>query len=101
MPALDDNGVYISESREISRYLCNKFLTKAKDDHWYPKDPMKRQEVDLLLDWSKPLHASLKEGIILSKVMPLLGAPWRDTFGIFAYIFGRISKSICHLQRYS
>ena len=94
MPALDDNGVYIPESREISRYLCNKFLTDPKEDHWYPKDPVKRQEVDLLLDWSKPLHESVGAGIIVAKVFPLIGAPWRDTYGIFGFILGKTSNII-------
>ena len=96
VPALDDNGVYIPESREISRYLCNKFLTDPKENHWYPKDPVKRQEVDLLLDWSKPLHASVGAGIIVAKVFPLIGAPWRDTYGIFGFILGKKSN-IIHL----
>nr|QII57454.1 glutathione-S transferase delta8 [Xenocatantops brachycerus] len=43
VPILEDNGIYISESRAIAMYLVSKY---AKDDSLYPKDLNKRVLVD-------------------------------------------------------
>ena len=45
---IDEDGVILSESHTILRYLCRKY--KALD-HWYPNDPIKAAKVDLYLDW--------------------------------------------------
>ena len=78
----------------IQQHPGNRSQTGRRNTDWYPKDPVKRQEVDLLLDWSKPLHASVGAGIIVAKVFPLIGAPWRDTYGIFGFILGKTSNII-------
>jgi len=46
LPAIDDNGFVLSESRAIMCYLVNKY---GKDDSLYPKDPQKRAVVDKML----------------------------------------------------
>jgi len=49
VPAIiEQNGFILFESSTILRYLCN---TRNVPDHWYPKDPQKRAQVDLFFDW--------------------------------------------------
>jgi len=45
---IDVNGVILSESHTIMRYLCRQY--KAAD-HFYPKDPLGAANVDRYLDW--------------------------------------------------
>ena len=45
---IEQNGYILFESSTILRYLCN---TRDVPDHWYPKDPQKRAQVDLFFDW--------------------------------------------------
>ncbi|CAG0893745.1 unnamed protein product [Cyprideis torosa] len=58
IPTMDDNGLYLGESRAILGYLVNKY---GKDDSLYPKDPVRRAMVDnrLYFDmglWSKAFN---------------------------------------------
>ena len=46
IPAINDNGFYLSESMAIVQYLCNKY---APDSQLYPKDPQKRAQVERLI----------------------------------------------------
>lgn len=46
IPALYDNGVYISDSHAIAIYMIEKY---AKDDSLYPKDILKRTKVNQML----------------------------------------------------
>ena len=49
VPALiEEDGFIIYESSTVLRYICN---TRDVPDHWYPKDPKKRSQVDLFFDW--------------------------------------------------
>lgn len=48
VPFIIDQSFPVSESHTIMRYLCN---SRSVDDHWYPKDPKKRANVDRYLDW--------------------------------------------------
>jgi len=52
IPAIvEEDGHSVYESSSILRYLCN---TRDVPDHWYPKDPSKRVQVDIFLDWFQP-----------------------------------------------
>lgn len=49
VPAIaEEDGFVLYESCTILRYLCN---TRDVPDHWYPKDPKKRSQVDMFYDW--------------------------------------------------
>nr|QII57466.1 glutathione-S transferase delta7 [Xenocatantops brachycerus] len=54
VPALDDNGLYISESRAIAMYLVSKY---GKDDSLYPKEVSKRVLVDQRLFFDQDLYS--------------------------------------------
>jgi len=43
VPAIDDNGFYLSESRAIMQYLANAY---GKNDSVYPKHPKEKALVD-------------------------------------------------------
>ena len=82
----------MAQSRDISKYLCNRFITNPEDDHWYPKDPEKRKEVDAWLDWSKELHLALEMGVVGSYALPQQGCGWRDNYGIMACLISYKGK---------
>jgi len=49
VPAIvEEDGFVLFESSTVLKYLCN---TRDVPDHWYPKDPRKRSQVDLFFDW--------------------------------------------------
>jgi glutathione S-transferase len=64
VPALIDNGLTLSESNAILRYLCGKFeLTD-----WYPPELGKRAIVDQWLDWNQCRLSRPVIDIVLNKV---------------------------------
>ncbi|XP_049947202.1 glutathione S-transferase 1-1-like [Schistocerca serialis cubense] len=56
VPVVDDNGLWLNESRAISMYLISKY---AKDDSLYPKDVNKRVLVDQRLFFDQDLFGRL------------------------------------------
>lgn len=62
MPAIDDGGFKLGESRAIATYLCNKY---APDSELYPKDPKKRAQVDRLLYFDAGTLFNATRGVIV------------------------------------
>ncbi|GAQ79375.1 glutathione transferase [Klebsormidium nitens] len=57
LPAIDDDGFKLPESHAIMRYLA---ATRAGvEDHWYPKEPHERAQIDAVLDWH---HLNIRKG---------------------------------------
>ncbi|XP_047108529.1 glutathione S-transferase 1-1-like [Schistocerca piceifrons] len=56
VPVLEDNGLWLTESRAISMYIVSKY---AKDDSLYPKDVNKRVLVDQKLFFDQDLFNRL------------------------------------------
>ena len=98
VPALDDNGVYMVQSRDICRHLCDTYMSKQEDSHWYLKDPTEREKVDKWLDWSKPLHLALERGTVLAYVGPQAGLAFRDHYGIMVCLMGVLARSDTNTQ---
>lgn len=71
IPTLDDNGLYLNESRAIIAYLVDSY---AKDDSLYPKDTKKRALVHQKLDFDNgTLYRGVQEAyypIFLAKKKP-------------------------------
>jgi len=88
VPALDDGGVYMAQSRDICRHLCDKYNQDPDNDHWYPTDPSKREEVNDWLEWSKPIHIALETSLVMSLVGPQAGMPFRDNYGVLICLLG-------------
>lgn len=58
VPAIVDDGFHLGESHTIMRYIC---ATRNLPDHYYPKDPKQRAQVDYWLDWH---HSNLRHGSV-------------------------------------
>lgn len=78
VPAIiEEDGFILFESSTLLRYLCN---TRDVPDHWYPKEPRKRSQVDLFFDWFQVATKSFSTYIIshyphLKNKFPSLGDP--------------------------
>ena len=92
MPALDDNGVYMAESRDIVRHLVDKYNVDTAKEHWYPKDPKEREEVDKWMDWSKELHLNLEKAVVLAHIGPQMGLPFRENYGLALCLAGALCR---------
>ena len=93
VPVFNHDGQIITESRGIAKYFHEHFNADSeKNDHWYPKDPEKRKEVDAWLDWSKELHLALEMGVVGSYALPQQGCGWRDNYGIMACLISYKGK---------
>jgi len=92
VPALDDNGVLMAQSRDICRHFLDNHNQNPDNDHWYPKDPLKREEVNKWLEWSKPLHLALEKGIVMSYMGPQAGLDFRENYGLLICLLGAISR---------
>merc|ERR1712192_190222 len=88
VPALEENGVFMAESR----HFFDEYNKNDKNDHWYPKDPEKRQEVDKWLDWSMSMHSALEKAVVGSHCMSQQGMPWRDNYGLICCLVSTIVK---------
>lgn len=96
VPVLEEDGVYMDESLEIVRHFFDKYNTNPNNDHWYPADPVKRQEVNKWLewcqygkgDWYTALHLTIRTAVVLSHMAPQQGMGWRDHFGLMLCLVG-------------
>ena len=64
VPALIDDGLTLTESNAILRYLCGKFGL----DDWYPTELKARAVVDQWLDWNQCRLAKPVVNVVLNKV---------------------------------
>ncbi|XP_076678499.1 glutathione S-transferase D1-like [Andrena cerasifolii] len=67
IPAIDDNGFILCESRPIMGYLVSKY---AKNDSLYPKDPKKRGRVEQRLYFDV---GTLFESVLTCYLIPIFG----------------------------
>jgi len=82
VPAANDDGKMMAESRDLARYFFTTYNKDSANDHWYPADPVKRKEVDEWMEWSKPLHLLVESGTI-GYVVSQPGMGWREQMGCF------------------
>ncbi|KAH8400722.1 hypothetical protein KR009_000523 [Drosophila setifemur] len=61
VPALDDNGFYVTDSHAINSYLVSKY---GKDDSLYPKDLQKKAIVDQRLHYDSSVVTTLARSIL-------------------------------------
>lgn len=64
VPVLVDDGLTVSESNAILRYLCGKLGLSG----WYPSDLDKRACVDMWLDWNQCRMSPSVVDVVLNKV---------------------------------
>ena len=64
IPAINDNGFYLSESLAIVQYLCNKY---APDSSFYPKDTQKRAHVERLIYFNSTSVLKAAREVFVSK----------------------------------
>ena len=69
----------MAESRDIVRHLMDKYNVDPAKEHWYPKDPKEREEVDKWMDWSKELHLNLEKAVVISTSVPRWVSPSERT----------------------
>jgi glutathione S-transferase len=74
VPAVVDGGRVLRESNTIVRYLA----TKHGDDRIYPRDPLKRAEVEQWMDWANYETSISLRGAFLGGVLdePPWNNPW-------------------------
>ncbi|CAG2110001.1 unnamed protein product, partial [Medioppia subpectinata] len=66
IPAINDNGFILWESRAIMQYLCNQ---TSPDSQLYPKEPKQRAVVDRWLNYDLSLFGVMKENVAIPKFM--------------------------------
>lgn len=89
VPACVDDGKFMAESRDLARHIFDKYNTDPANDHWYPRDPSRRREVDEWMDWSKPLHLCIEAQVAL-RLAATRGMPWRENYGIVPVLVGSV-----------
>lgn len=62
VPSLVDEDVSLYESHAIMRYLCDKHDLSS----WYPKDAVKRAQVDQWLDWCQCQFGPMVKDIVFN-----------------------------------
>ena len=65
VPAIDDDGFKLGESRAIIQYFCNKY---APDSELYPKDSKKRAQVDRMLYFDSGTLYGTANAVTVSKI---------------------------------
>lgn len=90
----------MDESLDIVRHLFNQYNRNPDNDHWYPKDPEKRAQVDSWMewaqkgkgDWTTALHLTIRTAVVLAHMAPQHGMGWRDHFGAVLCLVGFKSR---------
>jgi glutathione S-transferase len=70
IPTMNDNGLFLNESRGMMQYLCNKY---AKNDKLYSKVPNERAVIDCRLNFDMgTLYSRFGEAYVRIKLLPTI-----------------------------
>lgn len=91
IPALDDNGVLISDSATILVYLA----TKYGESNWFPTDPL---EIGEVYKWFTAVGDGVDQGTFAARMVKVFDAPY-DYEASVARGEALLNKLDAHLQK--
>ena len=92
VPALNDNGYFLGESRAIMMYLCNQYGGQS-GQKLYPTDPKERGQVDRALFLSAEVYETAKLNILRPLVYEGKNIT-KDSYTHFNHLMGSVDTLI-------